>query len=56
MLSACLFSIFHFSVVLCVPVVIFGSVLAWLYVRTGSIYPSITAHAVQNVVALLAAN
>lgn len=56
LLSAALFSIFHFSIGLVVPVFIFGIVLGWLYVRTGSIYPSITAHAVQNVVALLAAN
>lgn len=53
LLSAALFSVFHLSVGLIVPVFIFGIALGWLYARTGSIYPSIAAHAVQNVVALL---
>ncbi|MDA1257127.1 MAG: type II CAAX endopeptidase family protein [Chloroflexi bacterium] len=55
-LSAALFSVFHFSIGLLVPVFIFGIVLGWLYARTGSIYPSMVAHAVQNVVALLLVN
>ena len=55
-MSAVLFSVFHFSIGLLVPVFIFGIVLGWLYARTGSIYPSMIAHAVQNVIALLAVN
>lgn len=56
LLSAALFSAFHFSIGLLVPVFIFGIVLGWLYARTGSIYPSMAAHAVQNMIALLAVN
>ncbi|MFP6595751.1 MAG: type II CAAX endopeptidase family protein [Dehalococcoidia bacterium] len=52
-ISAALFSAFHFSIGALVPIFIFGIVLAWLYVRTGSIYPSMVAHAVQNIVATL---
>ncbi len=53
LLSAVLFSVFHFSIGAFVPIFIFGIVLAWLYVRTGSIYPSIVAHMTQNIVATL---
>lgn len=56
LISAALFSVFHFSIGLLIPVFIFGIVLGWLYARTGSIYPSMAAHAVQNVVALLIVN
>jgi membrane protease YdiL (CAAX protease family) len=53
-ISAVLFAMFHFSIGAFVPIFIFGIVLAWLYVRTGSIYPSMVAHATQNIVATLA--
>jgi uncharacterized protein len=53
LISAALFSVFHFSIGAFVPIFIFGIVLAWLYVKTGSIYPSIVAHATQNIVATL---
>jgi membrane protease YdiL (CAAX protease family) len=56
LISAALFSAFHFSIGALVPIFIFGIVLAWLYVRTGSIYPSMVAHAVQNIVATLMVN
>ena len=56
LISAALFSAFHFSIGALVPIFIFGIVLAWLYVRTGSIYPSMVAHAVQNIVATLLVN
>jgi len=55
LISAALFSVFHFSIGSFVPIFIFGIVLAWLYIRTGSIYPSIIAHSTQNVVATLIA-
>ena len=55
-ISAALFSAFHFSIGALVPIFIFGIVLAWLYVRTRSIYPSIVAHSVQNIVAMLLVN
>jgi len=50
LISAALFSAFHFSIGSAVPIFIFGIVLAWLYVKTGSIYPSMFAHALQNIV------
>jgi membrane protease YdiL (CAAX protease family) len=56
LISAALFSAFHFSIGALVPIFIFGIVLAWLYVRTGSIYPSMIAHSVQNIVATLLVN
>ena len=56
LMSAALFALFHLSIALLIPVFIFGIVLGWLYARTGSIYPSMAAHAVQNVVALLVVN
>ena len=56
LISAVLFSVFHFSIGAFVPIFIFGIVLAWLYVRTGSIYPSMVAHSVQNIVATLLVN
>jgi len=54
LVSALLFAAFHFSIGAFVPIFIFGIVLAWLYVRTGSIYPSMVAHATQNIIATLA--
>ena len=38
-----------------IPLSIFGVALAWLYNRTGSIWPCILIHAVNNGIALLAA-
>jgi membrane protease YdiL (CAAX protease family) len=56
LISAALFSVFHLSIGAAVPIFVFGIVLAWLYVRTGSIYPSMVAHITQNIIATLAAN
>ena len=56
LISAALFAAFHFSIGAMVPIFIFGIVLAWLYVRTGSIYPSMVAHSVQNIVATFLLN
>jgi membrane protease YdiL (CAAX protease family) len=46
--SAAIFSVFHFSLGVTVPIFITGMALAWLYWRTGSLWPSIFAHAGQN--------
>lgn len=51
--SALLFSIFHLTPGLLVPVFITGIILAWLYYRTGSLWANVAVHAGQNAVALL---
>ena len=48
-----IFSLFHLSLGVLVPVFITGFMLAWLYRQTGSIWPSILAHAGQNTLAVL---
>ena len=50
--SAVVFSLFHLSVGVLVPVFITGLLLVWLYQRTGSLWPSICAHAGQNALAV----
>ena len=54
--SAVVFSVFHLlaGVWVVVPIFITGLLLAWLYRQTGSIWPSIVAHAGQNTLAVLA--
>jgi membrane protease YdiL (CAAX protease family) len=52
LLSAALFGIFHVDPAVFVPVFIFGIVLAWVYIQTGSIWPSMLAHALNNAVVL----
>ena len=54
LVSALVFSLFHLTLGLLVPVFITGFLLAWLYRQTGSIWPSIMAHAGQNTLAVLA--
>ena len=54
LVSALVFSIFHLSLGLLVPVFITGFLLAWLYRQTGSIWPSVVAHGGQNTLAILA--
>ena len=50
--SAVVFSLFHLSVGVLMPVFITGLLLVWLYQRTGSLWPSICAHAGQNALAV----
>ena len=54
--SAMIFSAFHLLAGpgVLIPIFITGFLLAWLYHRTGSLWPSIAAHAGQNGAALLA--
>ena len=52
--SALVFCGFHLSVALIIPIFITGVLLAWLYWRTGSLWPCVIAHAVQNTVAVAA--
>ena len=50
--SALIFSLFHPALGVLIPIFITGVLLAWLYRRTGSLWPSIVAHAGQNAIAL----
>ncbi|MBM3959086.1 MAG: CPBP family intramembrane metalloprotease [SAR202 cluster bacterium] len=54
-ISAVLFALFHVEPTVFVPTFIFGIVLAWVYVKTGSIWPAMFAHALNNVVVLVVA-
>jgi membrane protease YdiL (CAAX protease family) len=49
--SAALFSLAHGDVALFVPTFIAGILLAWLYLRTGSLVSPFIAHAAQNAIA-----
>ncbi|MBI4220893.1 MAG: CPBP family intramembrane metalloprotease [Chloroflexi bacterium] len=51
--SAALFALFHVNPAVFVPTFIFGIVLAWVYIQTGSIWPAMFAHALNNAVALV---
>ena len=50
--SAAIFGLFHLSPGVLIPIFITGMLLAWLYWRTGSLWPSIFAHAGQNTLVL----
>ena len=50
--SAVVFSLFHLSSGVLIPVFITGVLLAWLYQKTGTLWPSIVAHAAQNALAV----
>ena len=50
--SALVFSAFHLSLGVLVPIFITGFLFAWLYWRTGSLWAAIGAHAGQNALAL----
>jgi membrane protease YdiL (CAAX protease family) len=50
--SAALFAAFHLDITTFVPIALFGIVLAWVYIQSGSIWPPMLAHALNNAVAL----
>ena len=50
--SALVFSAFHLSLGVVIPIFITGFLFAWLYWRTGSLWAAIGAHAGQNALAL----
>ena len=50
--TAILFALVHSDPGVLVPIFVTGLVLAWLYHRTGSIWSSFGAHALQNLLAL----
>ena len=51
--SSALFAAMHASVGTFIPLFMAGMLLAWLYVRTRSIWPPIAAHSAQNALAML---
>ena len=51
-ISSGVFAVAHLSVGTLLPIFVMGMLLAWLYLRTGSIWPSFAAHAAQNLLAL----
>ena len=52
--TALLFSVLHLEPQVMIPIFITGLALGLLYVKTGSVWPCIAAHAGQNTLALLA--
>ena len=53
--SSALFAASHGVVAVMLPLFITGMLLAWLYVKTRSIWPPVAAHVLQNMLALMAA-
>lgn len=53
LLSAVFFTALHFTLDLFVPIFILGVFLAWVYEKTGSLYPGILLHASNNAIALV---
>jgi len=54
LLSSLLFGLFHIDPGAILLTFILGVVLGWVYLKTGSIWPAIFAHALHNTVAILA--
>ena len=52
-ISALVFSAFHLSIGVLVPIFVTGFLFAWLYWRTGSLWAAVGAHAGQNSLAVL---
>ncbi len=50
--SSAMFALIHLDVAVMVPIFITGLILAWLYLRTGSIWPPLVAHSTQNLIVL----
>jgi membrane protease YdiL (CAAX protease family) len=51
LLSAALFGLAHGNLGVIIPAFFTGTLLAWLYWRTGSLWPCLLAHATQNAIA-----
>ena len=52
-LASAIFALSHVNVGVILPFFVSGLLLSWLYLKTRSIWPSFTAHAAQNVIAML---
>jgi membrane protease YdiL (CAAX protease family) len=53
--SSAIFAVFHISISKMIPAFILGIALALIYIRYGSIWPSIMVHSVHNATAVLMA-
>jgi membrane protease YdiL (CAAX protease family) len=53
LISASLFALIHLDPLHSLRLAALGLVLAWVYERTGSLWPAIFLHAVQNLVAVV---
>ncbi len=53
--SSIIFAAAHLTFGTLIPIFVTGMLLAWLYLRTRSVWPPIIAHMAQNLLALLAA-
>ena len=51
--SALVFAALHLEPGAMIPIFLTGIVLGWLFVRTGSVWPCVAAHAAQNTLALM---
>lgn len=49
-ITSLVFALFHLSLAAFVPIFVLGLFLCWLYERTGSLVPSMTAHMVHNLI------
>ncbi|MBI5035679.1 MAG: CPBP family intramembrane metalloprotease [Chloroflexi bacterium] len=52
-MSTVFFTALHFSLDAFIPILVLGFCLAWLYERTGSLYPGIILHASNNAIAII---
>ena len=52
LVSSSVFSVAHLNVGTLFPIFVMGMLLAWLYLRTGSLWPPVVAHSAQNLIAL----
>ena len=55
LVSSVFFSVTHGSVAVLIPIFVAGLLLAWLYLRTGSLLASVLVHSTQNAVAFAVA-
>ena len=53
MLSSAVFGLAHLQLDIFVPLLVLGLALAWVYKRTGSLWTSITLHALFNAISVL---
>ncbi len=54
LLSALVFTALHFTLELFIPIFVLGIFLAWLYEKTGSLYPGMILHSANNSIAVIA--
>ncbi len=53
LITSALFALAHFDLDMMLPIFVSGMLMAWLYLRTGSLWPPIAMHAVSNGVAVV---